>query len=114
MTRQKTLAVLTGGGDVPGLNPCIKQVVNRAIDHGWRVIGFRRGWRGPLMFDPDDPNSQDQYVVELTDQVIRTIDRTGGTFLHTSRTQPSIVKAKDIPATLRKDGVDYSDQNLNA
>ncbi len=94
MSRQKTLAVLTGGGDVPGLNPCIKQVVNRAIDHGWRVIGFRRGWRGPLMFDPNDPASQDQYVVELTDQVVRTIDRTGGTFLHTSRTQPSIVKAK--------------------
>ena len=113
MTRQKTLAVLTGGGDVPGLNPCIKQVVNRAIDHGWRVIGFRRGWRGPLMFDPDDPNSHDQYVVELTDQVIRTIDRTGGTFLHTSRTQPSIIKAKDIPASLHKEDVDYSDPNLS-
>lgn len=111
MTRQKTLAVLTGGGDVPGLNPCIKQVVNRAIDHGWRVIGFRRGWQGPLLFDADDPSTHDRCIVELTDQVVRTIDRTGGTFLHTSRTQPSIVKAKDLPTSLRETGVDYSDQN---
>jgi 6-phosphofructokinase 1 len=108
MIRQKTLAVLTGGGDVPGLNPCIKQVVNRAIDHGWRVIGFRRGWRGPLMYNPDDPDSNERYVVELTDQVVRTIDRTGGTFLHTSRTQPSAMKAKDIPNFLRQDTIDDS------
>lgn len=108
MTRQKTLAVLTGGGDVPGLNPCIKQVANRAIDHGWRVLGLRRGWAGPLNYNPDDPASQSRWVIELTDQVVRTIDRTGGTFLHTSRTQPSKVKAEEVPEFLREADRDYT------
>lgn len=109
MTRQKTLAVLTGGGDVPGLNPCIKQVVNRAHEHGWRVIGFRRGWAGPLNYNPDDPAGNEQWLVELGDQVVRTIDRTGGTFLHTSRTQPSNLRARDVPAFLRSEGEDHED-----
>ncbi len=108
MTRQKTLAVLTGGGDVPGLNPCIKQVVNRAIDHNWRVIGFRRGWAGPLNYIPGDSKSYDTWIMELNRQVVRTIDRTGGTFLHTSRTKPSNIKAKQVPEFLREEGVDYS------
>lgn len=109
MTRQKTLAVLTGGGDVPGLNPCIKQVVNRADEHGWRVIGFRRGWAGPLNYNPDDPTGNDKWLVDLDDQVVRTIDRTGGTFLHTSRTQPSNMRAREVPAFLRQEGEDYDD-----
>ncbi|MCA9870498.1 MAG: 6-phosphofructokinase, partial [Anaerolineae bacterium] len=109
MTRTKTLAVLTGGGDVPGLNPCIKQVVNRAQEHGWRVIGFRRGWAGPLNFNPDTPAENDRWVVELDDQVVRTIDRTGGTFLHTSRTQPSNMRGPDVPEFLHTEGVDYDD-----
>ncbi|MCS7038999.1 MAG: 6-phosphofructokinase [Caldilineales bacterium] len=100
MTRKKTLAVLTGGGDVPGLNPCIKQVVTRAIDEGWRVIGFRRGWAGPLNYNHDDPESWGKWVIELDKSVVRTIDRTGGTFLHTSRTHPSNVKPSDLPAFL--------------
>lgn len=111
MTRQRTLAVLTGGGDVPGLNPCIKQVVNRASEHNWRVIGFRCGWSGPLNYNHDDPASHERYVMELNDQVVRTIDRTGGTFLHTSRTQPSKVKAKDVPEPLRESGKDYDNSN---
>lgn len=111
MTRQRTLAVLTGGGDVPGLNPCIKQVVNRAIEHNWRVIGFRRGWAGPLNYNHDDPASRERCIIELNDQVVRTIDRTGGTFLHTSRTQPSKVKAKDVPEALRESGKDYTNSN---
>lgn len=107
MAKHKTLAVLTGGGDVPGLNPCMKQVVNRAIDHGWRVIGFRRGWAGPLNYNPDDPSSYNKWTVELNDQVVRTIDRTGGTFLHTSRTKPSELRPKEIPEFLRNSGVEY-------
>lgn len=100
MTRKKTLAVLTGGGDVPGLNPCIKQVVTRAVDEGWRVIGFRRGWAGPLHYNHDDPESWGKWVIELDKNVVRTIDRTGGTFLHTSRTHPSNVKPSELPPFL--------------
>ncbi len=100
MTHKKTLAVLTGGGDVPGLNPCIKQVVTRAVDEGWRVLGFRRGWAGPLHYNPDDPQSWGKWVIELDKAIVRTIDRTGGTFLHTSRTHPSNVKVGDLPAFL--------------
>lgn len=105
MSAKKTLAVLTGGGDVPGLNPCIKQVVNRAIDEGWRVLGFRRGWAGPLNYRHDDPESWGQWVIELDKNRVRTVDRFGGTFLHTSRTQPSNVRAHDLPAFL--DPADY-------
>lgn len=100
MSAKKTMAVLTGGGDVPGLNPCIKQVVIRAIDEGWRVLGFRRGWAGPLNYQHDDPESWGKWVIELDKARVRTVDRFGGTFLHTSRTQPSNMKAKDLPAFL--------------
>ncbi len=100
MSAKKTMAVLTGGGDVPGLNPCIKQVVIRAIDEGWRVLGFRRGWAGPLNYQHNDPESWGKWVIELDKARVRTVDRYGGTFLHTSRTQPSNMKAKDLPAFL--------------
>ncbi|RME83775.1 MAG: phosphofructokinase [Caldilineae bacterium] len=103
MARKKTLAILTGGGDVPGLNPTIKQVVNRAIDEGWRVIGFRRGWAGPLNYNHDDPTSWGKWVMELDRMAVRTIDRTGGTFLHTSRTHPSNVKPGTLPDFLNED-----------
>lgn len=99
---QKTMAVLTGGGDVPGLNPCIKQVVLRAIDEGWRVLGFRRGWAGPLFYNHDDPDSWGQWVMELTKQDVRTVDRHGGTFLHTSRTKPSSAKPGTLPDFLNE------------
>jgi ATP-dependent phosphofructokinase / diphosphate-dependent phosphofructokinase len=95
------IGILTGGGDVPGLNPCIKAVVNRAIDEGDEVIGIRRGWAGLLNFNPDDPESRGKYLVDLDKQVVRTIDRTGGTFLHTSRTNPSNVRPNDVPEFLR-------------
>ncbi len=85
---------------MPGLNPTIKMVVRRAIDNGWRVLGFRRGWAGPLRFNPDDPQSWGKWVVELNKQMVRTIDRTGGTFLHTSRTHPSRVKPEHLPEFL--------------
>jgi len=93
-------AILTGGGDVPGLNPCIKAAVNRMIDEGHEVLGIRRGWGGLLACDPDDPDSIAANTIRLDRQAVRTIDRTGGTFLHTSRTKPSQVPAGDVPAFL--------------
>lgn len=101
MTPVKTLGILTGGGDVPGLNPCIKAVVDRAVDDGMEVIGFRRGWAGPLNVNPDDPSEDWRWVMRLNKAVVRKIDRSGGTFLHTSRTRPSHVKASDVPNFLK-------------
>ena len=97
----KIIGVLTGGGDVPGLNPCIKALVYRAIDEGYEVLGIRRGWGGLLHFNPDEPGSFSNHFMPLDKQVVRTIDRTGGTILHTSRTNPSRVKPKDQPAFLQ-------------
>ena len=91
------IGILTGGGDVPGLNPCIKAVVNRAAADGHEVIGIRRGWSGLLAFNPEDPDSFKKNLIPLDSQIVRTIDRTGGTFLHTSRTNPSKVKPADVP-----------------
>ncbi|MCB2179929.1 ATP-dependent 6-phosphofructokinase [bacterium] len=95
------IGVLTGGGDVPGLNPCIKALVYRAIDEGHEVIGFRRGWWGPLNFNPDKPETLDQCTIKLDKQNTRTIDRSGGTFLHTSRTNPSNVMPMQVPEYMR-------------
>jgi ATP-dependent phosphofructokinase / diphosphate-dependent phosphofructokinase len=95
------IGILTGGGDVPGLNPCIKAVVYRALEEGHEVIGIRRGWGGILEFNRDDPESFDKYMVKLDRKAVRTIDRTGGTFLHSSRTNPSKVKPGAVPAFLR-------------
>jgi len=94
-------AILTGGGDVPGLNPCIKAAVNRMIDEGHEVIGVRRGWGGLLACDPDNPESINNNTIALDRQTVRTIDRSGGTFLHTSRTNPSHVSPADVPDFLR-------------
>ena len=95
------IGILTGGGDVPGLNPCIKSVVNRAVDHGHEVVGIRRGWGGLLMVNRDDPESVEQHVMSLSHAEVRTIDRTGGTMLHTSRTNPGKVKPNDVPDFLK-------------
>lgn len=99
--KKLTIAILTGGGDVPGLNPCIKTLVYRGIDEGMRVLGIRRGWDGLLAFNHDDPASFEQNLVELNKPVVRTIDRFGGTFLHTSRTNPSAVKFENTPDFLK-------------
>jgi len=94
------IGILTGGGDVPGLNPCIKALVHRAIDEGHEPIGIRRGWRGLLWYNPDDPTAHADYTVLLDKLLVRTIDRTGGTFLHTSRTNPSRVRPSQAPGFL--------------
>ena len=98
---KKVIGLLTGGGDVPGLNPCMKAVVLSALENDYRVIGIRRGWAGLLHYDLDEPSTHDYYVKELTANEVRRIDRTGGTFLHTSRTNPQRVKPKDIPEFLK-------------
>jgi 6-phosphofructokinase 1 len=94
------IGILTGGGDVPGLNPCIKAIVTGARDQGWETVGFRRGWAGPLNVNPDDDTTIAAHTIDLTRGVVRHIDRTGGTILHTSRTNPSKVAPKDLPAFL--------------
>jgi ATP-dependent phosphofructokinase / diphosphate-dependent phosphofructokinase len=99
--RQKTVGVLTGGGDVPGLNPALKTLVNRAADNGYQVLGIRRGWGGLLNYDREDRSSLERYVMPLDRQVVRTVDRTGGTFLHTSRTNPAKVASSETPEFMR-------------
>ena len=94
------IGILTGGGDVPGLNPCVKTVVYGAIERNWQVVGIRRGWAGMLELDPADPASLGQGTLELNRQNTRTIDRSGGTFLHTSRLNPARVRREQLPAAL--------------
>jgi len=94
------LGVLTGGGDVPGLNPCIKAFVNRVDAAGHEVLGIRRGWGGLLNYDAGDSDAT-QHVTRLDPASVRTIDRTGGTTLHTSRTNPGGVRPAEVPAALR-------------
>ena len=106
------IGILTGGGDVPGLNPCIKAVVYRAIDKGAEVVGIRRGWGGLLNYDFDRKDNEGDNFIPLNKLNTRTIDRSGGTFLHTSRTNPGKVKTDDISAFLKtpeheKLGKDY-------
>ena len=94
------IGILTGGGDVPGLNACIKAVVTRATEAGHDVIGIRRGWGGLVETFPDDTGSVERNLIPLTPDTVRTIDRYGGTTLHTSRTNPGKVKPDEVPAAL--------------
>jgi 6-phosphofructokinase 1 len=94
------IGILTGGGDVPGLNACIKAATMRAEQDGHDVVGIRRGWGGLLGCDPDDPGSVLANIVDLDSSSVRTIDRTGGTILHTSRVNPARVRPSDEPAFL--------------
>ena len=104
------LAVLTGGGDVPGLNPAIQSIVHEASLRGWRVTGFRRGWAGPLNFNPDDIPGSDACTMNLTAETVWGIDRTGGTILKTSRTKPSRTKKRDLPEFLKAKFSDVEDE----
>src|SRR4051794_10775361 len=104
------IGLLTGGGDVPGLNPCIRSITLSADDLGWEVVGFRRGWEGVLAIDPADPASVAANSLPLTREGVRGLDRMGGTILHTSRTDPRTLKAGDqtarVVATLEALGID--------
>lgn len=101
MSKKGTIAILTGGGDVPGLNPAIRAVTLRAVLEGYRVIGIRRGWRGLVEVVPDPDADNSGAVVELTPEVVRRAGRTGGTFLHSSRTRPSHLPEAFVPTHLR-------------
>ncbi|MCC6369226.1 MAG: 6-phosphofructokinase [Bryobacterales bacterium] len=94
--------MLTGGGDVPGLNSVIKSIVYRGSEIGCDVIGIRRGWEGLTHVHLDEPASRERYILPLNRDNTRTIDRTGGTFLHTSRTNPS--QMKRVPPGLDPSG----------
>lgn len=97
------IGILTGGGDVPGLNACIKGVVNRVSQDGHQVIGIRRGWGGLTSTNPEDERTVSDNLIDLDLQTVRTIDRSGGTFLHTSRTNPAKMKEKQIPDFVKGD-----------
>ena len=101
MGRKRRVGILTGGGDVPGLNVAIKAVVTLAASHDIEIVGIRRGWLGTLWLNPDDPSDLNECVTPLTVENVRTIDRTGGTILHTSRTNPSNVAPDEVPAFVR-------------
>ena len=95
-----TIAILTGGGDVPGLNPAIRAVTIRAAREGYRVLGIRGGWRGLVNVIPDPGADNSQCVQELTPALVNRAGRTGGTFLHTSRTRPSALPRAFVPERL--------------
>ncbi len=99
--KKGTIGILTGGGDVPGLNPAIRAVTIRAIREGFRVIGLRRGWKGIISCVPDRKLNQEDCYQLLTEEIVNKVGRTGGTFLHTSRTRPSHIPKEDVPEHLR-------------
>src|SRR5438046_8467881 len=101
MANNKTIAILTAGGDVPGLNPAIRAITIRALREGYRVIGIRRGWAGLVDYVPDKSVDNSGNIQELSEADVNRAGRTGGTFLHTSRTRPSHLPLERVPAPLR-------------
>jgi ATP-dependent phosphofructokinase / diphosphate-dependent phosphofructokinase len=97
MASKGTIAILTGGGDVPGLNPAIRAITIRALREGYRVIGIRRGWAGLVDYLPDAKADNSENIQELTEPIVNRAGRTGGTFLHTSRTRPSHLPRERVP-----------------
>jgi 6-phosphofructokinase len=95
-----TIAILTGGGDVPGLNPAIRAITIRALREGYRVVGIRRGWAGLVDYIPDPQADNSENVQSLSEAIVNRAGRTGGTFLHTSRTRPSHLPRQRVPEHL--------------
>jgi 6-phosphofructokinase 1 len=106
------IGILTGGGDVPGLNPAIKTVAYRGEHEGHEIIGIRRGWLGLLNYNPEDPRTHESLIQPLSKANTRTIDRTGGTFLHTSRANPSRVRPENAPEFLTSRGYGTNGEGL--
>jgi 6-phosphofructokinase 1 len=96
-----TIGILTGGGDVPGLNPAIRAVTVRALREGYNVLGIRRGWAGLVDLVPDADADNSAHVQVLTEDAVNRAGRTGGTFLHTSRTRPSRLPRPLVPSHLK-------------
>src|SRR5881628_1851260 len=107
----KRIGILTGGGDVPGLNSVIKTVVYRSSEIGCEVVGLRRGWEALTHVNLDDVASRSRYILPLNRDNTRTIDRTGGTYLHSSRTNPSKMKA--LPPHLAGRKFPQSESTMN-
>jgi 6-phosphofructokinase 1 len=104
-----TIGILTGGGDVPGLNPAIRAITIRALREGYRVLGLRRGWAGIMELQRDKKADNSENVIELTEEIVNRAGRTGGTFLHTSRTRPSHCPLINVPQHLK----DSYDKEVN-
>jgi 6-phosphofructokinase 1 len=96
------IGILTGGGDVPGLNPAIRAVTIRALREGYQVIGLRRGWLGISSIVRDKEADNSEWYQVLTEEIVNKAGRTGGTFLHSSRTRPSSIAKGDVPQHLRE------------
>jgi 6-phosphofructokinase len=100
-TKKGVIAILTGGGDVPGLNPAIRAITIRAIREGFKVIGIRHGWQGMIEMIPDKDADNTEHYQILTEEIVNKAGRTGGTFLHTSRVRPSHVSKENVPEHLQ-------------
>ena len=100
-TKKGVIGILTGGGDVPGLNPAIRAVTIRALREGCQVIGIRRGWAGLIDIVREKGYDNSENFQTLSEDMVNRTGRTGGTFLHTSRTNPSKVKKSSVPAHLQ-------------
>jgi 6-phosphofructokinase 1 len=96
------IGILTGGGDVPGLNPAIRAVTIRAIREGYEVIGIRRGWAGMIEIIRDEKFDNSYNFIKLTEELVNKTGRTGGTFLHSSRTRASHVPKDKVPENLKE------------
>jgi ATP-dependent phosphofructokinase / diphosphate-dependent phosphofructokinase len=101
MASKGTIGILTGGGDVPGLNPAIRAITIRALREGFRVLGIRRGWAGLVDITPDEELDVSANIRSLSEDLVNRAGRTGGTFLHTSRTRPSHLPLEMVPPHLR-------------
>src|SRR6266571_8414289 len=99
--KKGVIGIVTGGGDVPGLNPAIRAVTIRALREGYQVIGIRRGWLGSISIVRDEQADNSDNFQFLTEEIVNRAGRTGGTFLHSSRTNPSKVKKSSVPAHLQ-------------
>ena len=104
---KKNIGILTGGGDVPGLNPAIRSVTVRALREGFNVIGIRNGWEGLINIDREKKLEEQAYADILDEEMVNRASRTGGTILHTSRTNPVRVKKELVPGHLQSE---YSDE----
>jgi 6-phosphofructokinase 1 len=109
MSTSKRVAILTGGGDVPGLNSCLKSLIYRVIDEGFEPIGIRKGWEGLINYNPHDPTTYGEHFIELTKNMVRPIDRTPGSFLHSSRLNPQEAPRALVPEFLREQGSSVQD-----
>ena len=96
-TRKGVIGILTGRGDVPGLNPAIRALTIRALRESYQVIGIRRGWAGPIEIIRDKNYDNSDNFQTLSEEIVNRAGRTGGTFLHTSRTNPAKVKKSGVP-----------------